>query len=266
MKKHLLGALAFAAFGAASASAADLAVKAPVYKAAPVPIVDMWTGFYVGGSVGYGAGGWNASSNQRVFNFENTTANPNVKGVTAGLQAGYNWRFAPQWVVGIEAEIVDPLKAGEVWNDPGLGIPCGDCGPPGDFVPRPGGPASLAHEWKLRWFGTVRARLGVTPVENWLLYVTGGPAVGGSQYSFTFAQPGAAAIPAPTNYALRTDKTTYGYSVGAGAETKLTANWSVKFEYLYSRLSAKSRSTRSTSTACRFTSTTGFALTLAASA
>ncbi len=80
----------------------------------------MWTGFYVGGSVGYGAGGWNASSNQRVFNFESTTADPNVKGVTAGIQAGYNWRFAPKWVIGIEAEIVDPLKAGQVWNDPGL--------------------------------------------------------------------------------------------------------------------------------------------------
>ncbi len=266
MKKHLLGALAFAAFGAASASAADLAVKAPVYKAAPVPIVDMWTGFYVGGSVGYGAGGWNASSNQRVFNFENTTANPNVKGVTAGLQAGYNWRFAPQWVVGIEAEIVDPLKAGQVWTDPGLGIPCGDCGPPADFVPRPGGPASLAHEWKLRWFGTVRARLGVTPVENWLLYVTGGPAVGGSQYSFTFAQPGAAAIPAPTNYALRTDKTTYrlfGRRRRAKPSSPPTgrSNSSISIS-----TSARSRSTRSTSTACRFTSTTGFALTLAASA
>ena len=39
--------------------------------------------------------------------------------------------------------------------------------------------------------------------------------------------------PRRPTYALSTDKTTYGYSVGAGAETKLTANWSVKFEYLY---------------------------------
>jgi outer membrane immunogenic protein len=230
VRNYFLGCLAFVALGTASASAADLAVKTPIYKAAPAPIVDMWTGFYVGANVGYGWGGWDASSNQRVFNFETTTASPNVKGVAAGIQAGYNWRVNPQWVVGIEADIEDPLSANQVWTDPGIAV---SVSPPSDFVPRPGGPASLSHDWKLRWFGTVRLRAGVTPVENWLFYVTGGPAIGGSRYSFDFGQPGAAAIPAPTTYALSTNKTTYGYSVGAGAETKLTTNWSVKFEYLY---------------------------------
>lgn len=229
MRTYLLGGLIIAAFGTASASAADLARRAPVYKAPP-PVIDPWTGFYVGASLGYGWGGWDASSNQRVFNFESTTTSPNVKGVTAGIQAGYNWRFAPQWLVGIEAEIVDPLKAGETWGDPGQPVVSS---PPGDFVPRPGGPASLSHEWKLRWFGTVRARLGVLPVENWLFYATGGLAYGESSYQFIFSQPGAAAIPAPTYYALTTRPSHVGYTVGAGAETKLGPNWSVKFEYLY---------------------------------
>ena len=151
MRKAYLSGLAFVALSATAASAADMAVKAPVYKA-PAPVVDLWTGFYLGSSVGYGAGGWNSSSNQRVFNFETTSANPNVRGVTFGIQAGYNWRFAPQWIIGIEVEVVDPLKAGQVWNDPGL-TECSDCIPE-DFVPRFGGPASLSHEWKLRWFST----------------------------------------------------------------------------------------------------------------
>lgn len=231
MRKHLLGSLVAVACGGAlgtvSAAAADLARKAPVYKAPPPAVVDLWTGFYVGGSIGYGWGRWDSYSNQRVFNFESNTASPNVRGVTAGIQAGYNWRFAPQWLVGIETEIVDPLKAGQSWTDPGA--PESECC--FDFVPRPGGPASLTHEWKLRWFGTVRARLGVLPVENWLLYATGGLAYGESSYQFAFSQPGAA--PAPTWYNLTTRPSHVGYAVGVGAETKLGGNWSVKFEYLY---------------------------------
>ncbi len=230
MRNLLLSSLALFAFATAPATAADLARRAPVYKAPPPRIVDLWTGFYVGGSIGYGAGGWDAYSNQRVFNFESNTASPNVRGVTAGIQAGYNWRFAPQWLVGIETEIVDPLKAGQNWNDPGI---CSIQECENDFVPRAGGPASLTHEWKLRWFGTLRARLGVLPVENWLIYATGGLAYGESSYEFTFSQPGAAAIPAPTYYALTTRPSHVGYTVGAGAETKLGANWSVKLEYLY---------------------------------
>jgi outer membrane immunogenic protein len=140
MQRILLSSLAFVAFGTTCAMAADMVVKAPVYKA-PVPVVDMWTGFYVGANIGYGAGGWNAASNQRVFDFESTTANPNVKGLTAGIQAGYNWRINPQWLLGIEADIQDPLKAGQTWSDPGLGIPCGDCPPPRRLRPASGRPS-----------------------------------------------------------------------------------------------------------------------------
>jgi outer membrane immunogenic protein len=41
---------------AGAAQAADLPVKAPVYKA-PVVAVRTWTGFYIGGNAGYG---WSA--------------------------------------------------------------------------------------------------------------------------------------------------------------------------------------------------------------
>ena len=85
--------------GIGSASAADMAVKAPVYKA--LPVVDPWVGFYVGGSWG----DWRADSNQRVYNFESFTANPKVDGILGGVQAGYNWRLAPQWLWGIEGDI-----------------------------------------------------------------------------------------------------------------------------------------------------------------
>ena len=54
MRKLLLGNIVLVALGAAgSALAADMAVKTPVYKSPPPPVVvDNWTGFYVGLSVG----------------------------------------------------------------------------------------------------------------------------------------------------------------------------------------------------------------------
>src|SRR6266699_1922009 len=58
MKNFLLGSIALVALNAgSSALAADLRVKAPVYKApAPVAVYD-WTGCYAGGNAGWIGGG-----------------------------------------------------------------------------------------------------------------------------------------------------------------------------------------------------------------
>jgi outer membrane immunogenic protein len=53
MKKFVFSVAALA-ITAGGASAADMAVKAPVYR--PAPIVDPWAGFYVGANVGYSWG------------------------------------------------------------------------------------------------------------------------------------------------------------------------------------------------------------------
>ena len=59
MKKFVVVAAAIAAFGfVGSASAADMPVKGPVYKApmyAPTPVYN-WTGFYIGLNGGVGIG------------------------------------------------------------------------------------------------------------------------------------------------------------------------------------------------------------------
>ena len=55
MRKLLLGSIALLALGAGgSAPAAD--VRLPVYKAPPPVAVYSWTGFYVGGNIGYSWG------------------------------------------------------------------------------------------------------------------------------------------------------------------------------------------------------------------
>ncbi|HEV7636180.1 MAG TPA: outer membrane protein [Bradyrhizobium sp.] len=244
MKRML--AIAAAILGTTSiASAADMAVKAPVYRAAPV--LDLWSGFYVGANIGYSWGDWRADSNQPVYNFEQLTSRPKVDGVLGGVQAGFNWRVAPQWLFGFEADIqATGEKARQAWIDPGLPpttiIPSCLC-LPDVFVPRPGNAANLSHEWKFPWFGTVRLRAGFSPTPDWLLYVTGGLAYGRTEYSFNFFQPGAVLNQVgstATTYALRQSSTDIGYAAGFGGEYKLSRNWSVKAEYLYIDLGKRS--------------------------
>ena len=231
MKKLLICTTALSALAMTSAFAADMPIKAPVYKA-PVMVIDPWVGPYVGVNIGYSWGNWNADSNQQVFDYQSTSASPKVNGILGGLQAGYNWRLAPKWIWGIEGDIqITGEKAHQDWTDPGAPVE-----ELKDFVGRAGGPAALSHEWKFPWFGTLRLRAGYNPAENWLLYATGGLAVGEGKYTFNFSQPGTT----PSTYSLSHSATKVGFAVGAGTEVKIDRHWSVKLEYLYVDLGKES--------------------------
>jgi len=241
LKKISLTAAAIALLAAAPATAADM--RAPVYKAPPL-LYDPWTGGYVGINVGYSWGPWGASSNQPVFNFESLTASPRLNGWLGGLQAGYNWRGYGPLLLGIEGDVqITGEKASQTWGDPELPPNLGETFA---FIPRAGGPATLSHDWQLPWFATLRLRAGVTPVQNWLLYITGGLAVGETRYAFSFSQPGAALnFPAtPTSFALSTRSTRLGFAAGLGSEVRLDPCWSVKLEYLYVDLGSVAIDTR----------------------
>ena len=93
MKTFLLGTVALAAL-AGPAFAADMPAR--TYTKAPPPytapaLVYNWTGFYIGGHVG-GA----------------FTDGTNLMGSDArfmgGVQGGFDYQFAPNWVMGIEAQ------------------------------------------------------------------------------------------------------------------------------------------------------------------
>ncbi|HEY4139871.1 MAG TPA: porin family protein, partial [Pseudolabrys sp.] len=104
------------AAGAVSAAGAADLPNAPIYKA-PVAATYNWTGFYAGGNVGYG---WQNRSASFVGTdastvgaalltggFGGTVAGPasfSAKGVTGGLQGGYNWQVNRNWLVGLEAD------------------------------------------------------------------------------------------------------------------------------------------------------------------
>ena len=112
IKKLLLGT-ALAGLTFASAVAADM----PAYPVAPPPppppgIPDCWTGFYVGGNLGYHFGqdsisvsanpnGWGAPAADAINSQTATWLAP--RGTVVGGQIGYNWQVA-NIVVGWEGD------------------------------------------------------------------------------------------------------------------------------------------------------------------
>src|SRR3954470_9580831 len=92
MKKVLIGALALSAL-AAPAFAADMPArtytKAPVYT--PPQAIYNWTGFYIGGHVG------------GAFS-QNNSLEGNDGRFLGGVQGGFDYQFAPNFVAGIEAQ------------------------------------------------------------------------------------------------------------------------------------------------------------------
>lgn len=105
MKKIALLAAALFALGfSVPANAADVPVRSPIYKAAPAPVFN-WTGFYVGGHIGYGWAEDNAGNT--------------ADGFLGGLQIGYNWQFSPNFVFGIEGDFAwtDVTSAANVTLD-----------------------------------------------------------------------------------------------------------------------------------------------------
>jgi outer membrane immunogenic protein len=190
MKRLLLAAAGLVAL-AAPAAAADMrpVTRAPV---APAPVVQVynWTGFYIGGHVGGAFAG-------------SDTFNGSDGRFLGGGQVGFDYQFAPNWVVGIEGQY-SWLGA----NDSnGLAF-------------APAGLATLDN----RGIGSVTGRLGYAwgPV---LLYGKGGYAVVDRELNVSqFGTPVAFST---------SGRGKDGYTVGAGLEYMFAPNWSAKAEYQY---------------------------------
>jgi len=84
------------------ATAADMRVKAPVYKPAAAAVYD-WTGCYVGGNIG---SGWQKTTSTDAEpgggTFLEDAGTNTGTGVVGGGQIGCDYQFAPKWVLGIQ--------------------------------------------------------------------------------------------------------------------------------------------------------------------
>ncbi|MGE0037294.1 MAG: outer membrane protein [Xanthobacteraceae bacterium] len=222
MKKLLLGAVV-GIFGIASASAADLPLKAPVV----MPVAPNWTGFYVGLHAGWA---WNSLSatttsiTTDLFGFP-TNHGLNRNGPVYGAQGGYNVQFS-NWVLGIEGDFSGVHANGTSTVDvlPNV-VP---------VIPR--GSATITSE--VEWLASIRGRLGLTWGAG-LVYITGGYAAAGVSHTGSYN----VVTPFIASAALSAKDTQTGWVFGGGYENQLTGNWTVRAEYLYYSLGGKTTST-----------------------
>ncbi len=225
MKKIAVGIAALTALIGTPALAADLepAVKAP--PLAPGPLYS-WTGFYVGGNLGYH---WDTNNDPASIISTTYFGPPNAalvnsklpsqldpKGLAGGAQIGYNYQIS-SFVVGVEADI-DFLNGSQSRS---ITSPYHGSIPPFVFT--------LSDTAKENWLSTVRARAGVS-LDRILLYVTGGAAFSDvtSTHGFVdFATP-FTAVNAPSDRV--------GWTLGGGIENAINNNWTWRFEYLFADL------------------------------
>jgi outer membrane immunogenic protein len=230
MKKLLLACAASLAL-TGMAHGADF--PAPVYKAAPPPAADPWTGFYLG--VEGGVARHDAFFNNLDLGIIGTFSTTQTGGFGGGY-AGYNWQDR-SLVVGLEADINAflSIKATEAW--------LGDLGPASITVPQ---------SQDVPWLATFRARMGLD-FESTLFYFTAGLAVGKVQNSFDINCPAAGCgglplAPGSTIATFSEDTTRLGWTAGAGVEHMLTSHWTIRAEFRYVDLGKRSVTCSSTLT------------------
>jgi high affinity Mn2+ porin len=185
--------LAACPFAAAADLPASMPIKAPVRAA-----IYNWTGFYVGGHVGYGGGSFGPGTNpipeQAVFFPHSLT------GMIAGFQAGYNLQLANRVVLGVEADasFTSPV------DRPKLGL--------------------APFNTTLEYVATARGRIGYA-FGTILPYVTGGLAWGESRVNIN-ANDGV--TPSSSQFLPHV-----GWTAGLGLEKAVGGNWTAKIEYDY---------------------------------
>ena len=210
----------------------------PTKAPPPPPPAPSWTGFYAGinagGSIGVNSDAQTAAVAAPLVRANGllSTADKHASpGAVAGGQIGFNWQLPSRWLVGVEAD----------WqwtSQKNLSAACTPAAALGSSAP---GQAASAIAWatsRITNFGTARARRRARQDTLW--YATGGLAWGTVRDDFAFAGSGQQTVfpgalqPGPFLPGGATfSRTRWGWTLGAGAETKIAAGWSAKMEYLY---------------------------------
>jgi high affinity Mn2+ porin len=214
--------VALAALSAISLQAADLPGQSPSPMLTKAPIADDWTGFYVGGHVGFASAGSGFTATQpgsasdltgtldlfRRFDFYTGEGS-----IFAGFQAGYNTLFTSGLLLGIEADISfpDSLTGTSILATPSIG--------------------AATYSDLVEMAGSVRGRVGYA-FDHWLYYGTAGYAWSADRLTRTqlsdnspLASGGTVEIKLPRRN---------GWTAGAGVEAPLVPHWTARIEYLYS--------------------------------
>ena len=160
-----------------------------------------WSGFYLGGQVGYGR---DTAKRNLQTPAGNVLAewNDSTGGVIGGVYSGYNWQLGAL-VLGVESDFE------------------------GSNLNKVSGPTlGLYSRSKIAWQASLRSRIGVA-VDRTMLYVTGGLADASLEQSIYDAGHSAA---------FTTNR--LGYTVGGGLEHAVTDNIVGRIEYRYTGFGA----------------------------
>ena len=172
-------------------------------KARPIASYD-WSGFYIGGHLGYSRG---YGRDTLLLGPGPSTTDSSFGSIFGGMQFGYNYMLPSRLVIGIEGDFSFPS-----YLDDGI-------------VSARTTPFSNVTE-KLDFVSTVRGRVGYA-FSHWLFYATGG---------FAWSQ---ARFLEDLNLTGNEDKILRrreGWAVGAGAEFVIAPGWTARLEYLYDSL------------------------------
>jgi len=219
MKTLLLSTTALIFAG--QSMAADMPLKAP-----PAPLAFSWTGFSAGVHLG---ADWGRASfqdpNGLIAPPGGTINDLEHTGVLGGIQLGYDYQFAPHWVVGVggdfswtnlEGQVIDPFFGGKS---------------PVPFS------SPMPITAKTDWIASATARFGYA-FDRFLVYAKGGVAWSHNTYGVQnhvgWGAPvgnicfgGGTLIPCnPTGTNTRA-----GVAVGVGGEWAFADHWAAGFEY-----------------------------------
>ena len=212
MKRILLAGATLLALTTAQPT---LAADAPVYRKAPPPAAALfnWSGFYIGGHVGYA---WGQSRTEALgpdaLDCGGIGTCPeflshSTSGAFGGLHLGHNWQFNST-VFGIEIEGGYLGARGSAFS-----------------------PAVPDHFFSAQYgaYGALTARLGVVMNQTTLLYLKGGGVVAQIKREALDDLPG----PPDPDHSISESRARFGWTIGGGIEHAFANNWTVRVEYLY---------------------------------
>jgi outer membrane immunogenic protein len=171
-----------------------------------------WSGFYLGGHLGYGQS--RVQADFAVPPVSAFSTDGKLRGGLFGGQAGYNFQRGVM-VFGIEADAAFSTQKTDTTNVC-LAPACGVAN------------LTFANEQEVTWLATLRGRIGFAQ-DRWLVYGTGGLGGGGFKSKQSVSTVLNSVTKAETN-------NQFAWVAGAGVEVALNSNWSVRFEYLYMAL------------------------------
>ncbi len=219
MKAYLAGVGIVALGFATPVSAADLPTRPDLpVKARPAPpvVAANWTGFYLGAHGGYG---WGHNPFSLPFEGPGDLTTPiggiDTRGWVFGGHAGYLWQYG-RVVTGIEVD----FSAADIKGSTSATLSNADES------------QTLTLQERVKYLGSVRARLGVLPTDSVLLYGTAG--LGWQRLERTDRREGINSDGIAFSDTFTDPIDRFGWVAGAGAEVRLFGgNWLVRIEYLH---------------------------------